>query len=191
VATQACERVYRSTSGSAVLRTALRVEGGGALDYLPQPTILFDGAHLTRETVAEVGADGRLLAVEAGILGRTAMNEELRTGALRDSWRLVRDGRLVFADALVIADETMPEVRAPWMLGEARAYATLMYVAPDCQARLDELRVLLAEATAGASCWNGALVARLLAANGYELMRTLTHVLRGFRGCPLPRPWSL
>ena len=39
----------------------------------------------------------RLLAVEAVVLGRTAMGESVRQGRLRDRWRIRREGRLIFA----------------------------------------------------------------------------------------------
>jgi urease accessory protein len=44
--------------------------------------------------------NARFLGIEAIVLGRTAMGEQMREGLLDDRWRLWRGGRLIFADAL-------------------------------------------------------------------------------------------
>jgi urease accessory protein len=49
VTTQACERIYRSVGGAARIASKLTVEEGARLDWLPQETILFDGAALERK----------------------------------------------------------------------------------------------------------------------------------------------
>ena len=185
---QACEKIYKSAQGAAVIRTDIALEADAALDYLPQPTILFDHARLKRETTAHLAADSRLLALEAGILGRTAMAEEFCEGLLRDVWKIWQGERLVFADALALTGRDALE--SPWALDAARAYATLLYVAPDAEERIDEMRGIVTDIGA-ASGWNGFLVTRILAADGYTLMRALSHTLGAFRRRPLPRLWSI
>ena len=98
--TQACEKIYRARDGRAEVNVSLNVGAGARLDWLPQETILFNEASLARSLKADLAADARLLAVEAVVLGRTAMGETVRSGALRDRWRIRREGRLVFADDL-------------------------------------------------------------------------------------------
>ena len=48
VTTQACERVYRSLGDTAKVHNRLVVGAGAQLDWLPQETILFEGARLDR-----------------------------------------------------------------------------------------------------------------------------------------------
>lgn len=192
---QACEKIYKAAAhDQAVIRTQISLSGDAELDHLPQPTILFDHARLDRQTTVHVHQQSRLLALEAGILGRTAMAEEFRNGSLRDVWKVWRDGRLIFADALALTGEAARVLKSPWAF--ARAYATLIYVAPDAEKRLDEIRTILArcglgDANAGASAWNGVLVVRLVAHDGYGLMHALAHILGAFRRSPLPRLWSI
>jgi hypothetical protein len=77
VVTQACEKVYRSDGGSANVSIGLKVGAGARLDWLPQETILFDGADLSRAFDIRLADGARLLAVEAVLLGRRAMGEHL------------------------------------------------------------------------------------------------------------------
>ena len=78
-------------------------------------------------------------------------------------------------------------------LNGARAVASLIYVADDAARRRDELRSILEGlgCAAAASAWNGVLVARLVAADGFTLTRDLIHLLTAFRGAAPPRVWTI
>jgi urease accessory protein len=190
VTTQACEKIYKSASGKAVIRTDIALRGANVLEYLPQPTILFDHGRFHRTTEVDMDEDSTLLALEACILGRTAMHEDFRSGELRDVWKIRRGGRLVFADALALTGEAAGRLRAPWGLGDARAYATIIYAAPDAEQRLDAMREALGDLPGAASAWNGVLLTRLVISDGYALMSALRRVLSAFREGPLPRSWG-
>ena len=68
--------------------------------------------------------------------------------------------------------------------------ATLVHAAPDAARHLDPLRNALAPFDAGASCWDGLLVARITAPTGARLREAVVtglNILRG--GRTLPRVW--
>ncbi|THD66132.1 urease accessory protein UreD, partial [Phenylobacterium sp.] len=69
--TQACEKVYRARDGHAAVSVGLDVGPGARIDWLPQETILFDAADLSRTLEADLAAGATLLVVEAVVLGRT------------------------------------------------------------------------------------------------------------------------
>ncbi len=189
--TQACEKVYRARDGRAEVEVTLDVAAGGRIDWLPQETILFDGAALARTLTVDLAADARLLAVEAVVLGRTAMGETVRRGLLRDCWRIRRDGRLVFADDLrfegPIADVA---ARAP-VLNGAKAFASLLLVAEDAPRFLAPLREVLGP-HGGASAFEGNLFARIVADDGQALRRVLLPAIAALRdGAPVPRVWRV
>ena len=69
----------------------MRVGEGASLDWLPQETIVFQGARLKRRTVADVEPGGALLACEMVVLGRAASGERFVSGLLLDSWSVRRD----------------------------------------------------------------------------------------------------
>lgn len=189
--TQAAERIYRSTGGAAEIGVGLDLGAGAVLDWLPQETILFDGARLDRRLVVEMAEDARLTALETVVLGRAAMGETLTGGALSDQWRIRRAGRLVHAEALRITPGALAGTAT---LGGARALATLVHVAPEAEARRDAARALLADLAgveAAASARDGVLVLRFLAADNAPLRAALIRFLMAFRAGPLPRVWSL
>jgi urease accessory protein len=188
--TQAYEKVYRSVLGDASVIAELRVRAGAALDWLPQPTILFNRACLRRQTNIELANDAVFLGVEAVIFGRTAMSETVTTGALSDSWTIRRGGRLIHSDRFEIAGDVATRLAQPSVLDGHAAMATIRYVAPDAEARLSEMRELLAEGGA-ASAWNGMLLARIVARDGYNLSIHLARVLTGLRRSPLPPVWTI
>lgn len=188
--TQAHEKVYRSVLGDASVIGHLHLEDDAGLEWLPQPTILFDGARLARETHVEMTGRGRFLGVESVIFGRTAMEEKMLSGALSDLWTIKRDGRLIHADRFAVAGDVASLLKKPAVLAGNAAMATIRYVAPDAHARLDEMRTLIEEAGA-VSALNGLLLARIVVADGYCLGKVLGSVLARFRGRALPAAWSL
>jgi urease accessory protein len=190
LSTQACEKVYRARgAGRAEIVTALVAGEGARLDWLPQETILFDAGALSRRLQADLAAGAELLAAEAVILGRTAMDETVRRGLLRDRWRVRREGRLVFADDLNLeSDLAGIGAQAPLLAG-ARAFASLLLVADGAERFLPVMRAALGP-RGGASAFDGKLFARVVAADGFALRQALLPALEALRdGAPLPRVW--
>ena len=187
---QAAEKVYRAIDRPAVWRTRLRLGPGAALEWLPQETILFDGARLERWTGVDLAPDARFLAVETLVFGRAAHGERMSAGGLADRWRIDRGGRPVWRDALCIDGDFEAAFGAEAGLRDARVSATLLYAAPDAEALLAELRRLLAAMTAfaGATALRGLLLARFLAHEGGAFKRELAALLGAFRAMALGRP---
>ena len=185
--TQACERLYRAPSGPAHLDVSLKVGTGARLAWLPQETIAYHGGALRRTVEAEVAEDGTLLMCEAVILGRHARGEVVRRLDLSERWRVRRGGRLVHVEAQRLGS---PEtLRAPSLLGDAGAFATVLLVAPDAPRHLPAMRAALGDAHAGAGAWHGKALARILAPDGRALRHVLIPLLRTFGA--LPRVWTL
>jgi urease accessory protein len=187
VTSQAAERVYRSLGPSAEVDVKLLAEAGATLMWLPQETILFEGAALSRRISAELGDGARLLAAESVILGREAMGEAVTHARLRDRWRIRQNGRLIHADD--IAFDGVPPA-TPATLGEARAFATIVLAGPEAESLLDKTRAAIG-AAGGASAWSGKLVARLVARDGFALRKSLIPALLVLaQGSALPKVWS-
>ncbi|PZQ47799.1 MAG: urease accessory protein [Rhodovulum sulfidophilum] len=193
VTTQAAERVYRSSGGVGSVSVELALGAGARLDWLPQETILFEGGRLARRLAAEVAADAELTVLESVVLGRAAMGETLADATLTDHWRLRRDGRLVHAEALRLGPDIAAATAGRATLGGARAFATLVHLAPAAQDRLDQARALIdgIGVAAAASARPGVLILRFLAPDAAPLRAALFRFLMAFRGAPLPRVWSL
>ncbi len=191
--TQTAERAYRSAAGTARAEVRLSVGTGGWLDWLPQETILFDGASLERDIRLDLGAGAGCLFLESVILGRHAMGETVTGLHFRDNRLIRREGQPVWAELLEIDTRVLERKDNPAILGGARAMATLALVRPDAADRLDALRAVLDEAgvEAGASAFDGRLILRLIARDGLPLRRQILRGLSVLRPGPVPRVWQV
>ncbi len=193
ITTQAAEKVYRALDQGSTIRTTLTVDDGAEAEWLPQETILFDRARLTRDTQVSLGADASYLGVEAVLLGRAAMDERMSSGTLADSLRVTREGGLIYADRLRLDGAFERLLARRTIANGAIAMAVVLLVAARAATLLEPVREALAQAggLVAASCWNGILAIRMLAPDGATLRRDLIAALAVLRdGRPLPRVWS-
>jgi urease accessory protein len=192
IAAQAAERFYRALEADAPsrVRTRLTVGAGAFLEWLPQETILFDRCALDRRLEVDLAADARFLGVETVVFGRTAMGERVRQGWLRDLIRVRCGEALLLHDAIRLDGDVDSMTHRTATGGGAVAVSTMVYVAADAAAKLDAVRTALGPAEAGASVWNGMLVARILGADSASVRRTVVSALDILRcSRPLPRVW--
>jgi urease accessory protein len=195
VTTAAAEKVYRSLGPDAAVTVSLAAADGTWLEWLPQETILFDGARLKRRVDVDLAPDARLLAAETLVFGRAARGERFTRGLLHESWRLRRGGALVWADALRLDGDVARLLAAPAAFGGALALATAVYVGADAAALLAAARELAEAGDGAATLVNGVLVARFLAPRPEVVRRGLARYVAGLRhaacGLPpaLPRLW--
>ena len=190
--TPSAERIYRSDGPAASVATRLSLASGARLFWLPQETLMFDGARLERRLEAEMAAEAGLLIAETVVFGRLAMGEERIAASLRDSWRLRRDGRLVFADETRLERAGAALERKAVGAG-ARALTTIVAAVPNIEARLPDLRAALEAESggveAGASAFDGLIVARLLSPSPFRLRAALIAAIVALGGRK-PRLWA-
>ena len=137
---QAAEKVYRALNVPAQISTKLKAHEGAKLAWLPQETIVFNWARLSRNTEINLASGAELLALEWLVLGRAAHGENMVGGHLTDSWRVKKDGRLVWTDTFRATDEASPHVHMKALLSNRRTVAMLIHFGPDLDIRLKFLR---------------------------------------------------
>jgi urease accessory protein len=194
--TQSAEKIYRSGGQASVVEARVVIEAGARLEWLPQEAILFEGARFTRRLEIDAAADASLFLVEAITFGRIAMGEHAIDASLRDSWRIRREGRLVFAEEARL-DNAAATLDRPAVGRGARAIATLLIMAPGVSARLDKIRATLDSLAqsgdepfeAGATSFDGLILARLAAASPTRLRTAIAAVMMALRGRAAPRVW--
>jgi urease accessory protein len=187
VTTAAAEKIYRSLGPPAEISVALSVAAGARLNWLPQETILFDRARLSRRIDVELAAGATLLVAEALLFGRSAMGETVEEGALTDRWRVRYDGRLLFAETVRLDGPVARILAEPAVAAGGCAIATLLAI-PGDEAMVERARAQTFCGEVGVSAWNGLAAARLCAKDGASLRRDLL-ALVGAWGGRAPRLW--
>lgn len=89
---------YRSAGAWAAQRLDFEVVPGGCLEWLPQETIVFDGAAAHLGSEVRLQGDAHFLGWEILCFGRTGSGERFRKGEIRLDNRLYRDGKLVWLE---------------------------------------------------------------------------------------------
>lgn len=202
VTTQAAEKVYRSAGRACRVDQSLSAEGGAWLEWLPQETILFDGARLQRRTRVHLEHSACFLGGEILVFGRGARGESLTKGQVLDRWEVFLGGRLAWFDVLRLDENVGALLANPACFGGARAFATVVYAAADAGKRLELARTLLPQDGGGAlraaaSCVADVLIVRWLGPNAFDLRQAYACFLSAFRaetaGLPrrLPRVWEI
>lgn len=188
--TQTAERAYRSTGAAARVSVHHRLKAGAHLDWLPQETILFEASHLSRETTIDLAEGASCLLLESIVLGRAAMGETVTRTTLRDTRRITRAARPVLVEPLNLTTEAL--TAGPAVLNGARAFATLALVAQGAEDAVPRVRQDLNEpgVTGAASGFDGKLVIRLMAGDGWPLRRQIARLVQALRPGPLPRVWQ-
>jgi urease accessory protein len=196
ITTPAATRFYRAgPHPSAMLTQQLHVHDA-ALEWLPQETILFDGARAATCTQVHLHGDrARFLGWEVLCLGRPANGERFITGTLAQDFLLYCDDKPLLLDRLRLQGNSAA-LSASWGLAGLQAAGTLlMYPATD--ANLPMLRTL---EQSGVRCAltrvDDVLVVRALADQAEPIRQLFTRIwlqLRpGLVGCAgiAPRIWA-
>lgn len=191
--TQACERIYRSTGGAARVTSRLTIEAGARLDWLPQETILFNGSALDRTLDVDLAEDSTFLGLESVILGREAHGEDAVSAAISDRWQVRRNGVLVHAESARLKPNDVPARNNSALLGGARAFGTLCYVAKDAERHIERLKNLVENfPTAGVSRIGDKIVMRATGRSGYHLRKIIMPAIAALSGAgTVPKLWSL
>jgi urease accessory protein len=190
VTTAAAEKIYRAEGPPAQLDISLKAAAGAHLSWLPQETILFDRARVSRQIDIDLADSASLLLCEIVVFGRAAMGERMLAGEFVDRWRLRRGGRLVFAENIRLDGNIGEKLRQPAVARGGVAIGTALIV-PGDEALVERIRELSASfgGEVGISSWNGFAMARFCAQDAARLRADMMAVLGRASGEALPRLW--
>jgi urease accessory protein len=186
---------YRSAGAWAKQSLAFGVRG--LLEWLPQETIVFDGALAQASCEVDLAADAGLIGWDIVCLGRTGSGERFRRGSLRSSICIRREGKLLWLERGRI-DGGGRLLESPAGLGGSPVFGTLFASSLNLDQELaNETRRPQPESGRGAvTMLPGVLLARYLgdsseAARRYfaALWRILRPRLAG-REAVEPRIWQ-
>ena len=194
VSTQTAERVYRALGPkNAEMRVNMTVTGAATLHWLPQEMIFFDGARFARHLDIQMDEGASFFASEMMVFGRTAMQETVRQGSVRDQWRIWCDGRLIHAEAFRLDGEIVRKLHYKASVAGNVCFATTLYVSHDAEAKADAVRGFFnrfADVQTAVSAWQGKLVIRSLCNDTARLKKLLAQFIEQFRQIANPRVWN-
>lgn len=102
--TPGATKFYRSAGPQSVQVQRLRVATGGILEWFPQESILFPGAHLRLATEIDLDPGARFLGWEVTSLGRPAIGERFAQGRADLSLAVRRAGLPLLLERLRVCD---------------------------------------------------------------------------------------
>jgi urease accessory protein len=190
VTTAAAEKIYRAEGPAAQLDISLKAAAGAHFSWLPQETILFDRARVSRRIDIDLADTASLLLCEIVVFGRAAMGERMLSGEFVDRWRLSRGGRLVFAENIRLDGDIGEKLGQAAVAKGGVAIGTALIV-PGDEALVERIRELTASfgGEVGISSWNGFAMARFCAQDAARLRADMIAVLGRASVEALPRLW--
>lgn len=109
--TASATKVHPATDAPATQSLRIELAPGSALEYLPEPTILFRQARWRQSTLVQRAADSRLVLAEAWSAGRVARGEVFAFAELHTTLEIYTEGRLTVFDRLALHPATHPHQR--------------------------------------------------------------------------------
>jgi urease accessory protein len=195
--TPGATRWYRNAGAPATQSIAFHVEDGAVLEWLPQGTIVFDGAHAASDIRVELDGTACYIGWDVVCLGRTASSERCTHGRWRQRCDIERDSALIWSERMVL-DGNSPWLLSPAGLNGAPVFGTFVAMSSAFDdSTLDACRALAPmEGDGAVTRLPGSLVARYRgasseAANAYfsELWSVVRPCVTG-RHAVVPRIWA-
>ena len=139
--TPAAGKFYRSTGKLAIQTVSIKVAKDAVVEWLPQETIIYEGANLQSVVKVDLEAGARFIGWEILSLGRPASGEGFTTGLADMSWQIFCDERPLFLERLQIDAKAFS---ARWGLQGFSACGTL-FASPATAETLAAVQSLIAD----------------------------------------------
>jgi urease accessory protein len=121
---------YRSAGPGARSDTVLRIAAGALVEWLPQETILFDGARATIRLGVDLAEDARFIGWDVTQLGRTASGERFASGRVHQTLELSRDNTMLWCERAVL-DGGSRALQSGAILAGAPVFGTMIAAGAD------------------------------------------------------------
>jgi urease accessory protein len=102
ITTPAAGKFYRSSGAQAKQTVEITVGESAALEWLPQETIIYEGAQLKSSVKVDLAADARFIGWEILSLGRPACAENFDYGLADLSWQIYCGDRPLLLERLYL-----------------------------------------------------------------------------------------
>jgi urease accessory protein len=143
VTTPAAGKAYRTRGATARQSHALTIEAGGTLEWLPQETIVYDGAVVELETRVDLAPGASFFGAETICFGLPARGERFSRGSCRQAFELWSEGAPLFVERGRF-EGGAPVHRTRWGLSGLTVMTLLAASPAPDETTLESLRALIA-----------------------------------------------
>lgn len=196
--TPAATKFYRSAGPVATQTQQITVRRGGAMEWLPQETLVYNEAHARLMTRIELETGANFIGWDVVCFGLPASDQPFQSGEFRPAFEIYRDGEPLFIERGRYAGGS-PIMTAGWGLAGRLVVGTMVCVTSE-RGLLDAVRRLEFETNDGEICaatfMDDLLVCRYV---GHEAFRAFRYFQQAWallrpavlrrNACP-PRIWK-
>jgi urease accessory protein len=147
ITSAAAGKIYRSSGQLAQQNIDIQVDAGANLEWLPQETIVFDGAIYRQDLRVELAQKARILLWEITRFGRTARGEKFLSGEWRSHTEIWQENSPLWIDRQWLKGGS-EMLESPHGLAGKPVVATLAWIGEPLRAEIvEKVRALRCEET--------------------------------------------
>lgn len=199
ITTAAASKIYRSNGLQAKQSIHLQIDTGATLEWLPQETIVFDGAIYRTDLRVELAPKANWLGWEITRFGRSARGERFLQGEWRSHTEVWQQGHPLWIDRQWLPAGEI--INSPHGLAGQSVVGSLVWVGqavePELVAAARQLWVAEYQGQAGVTRLTSGILCRYRGSNSAEVRNWFTAVWQLLRlsflgkpSCP-PRVWQI
>ena len=158
----------------ALISIDIKIDNQANFHWLPQETIIFEGAAVDRKITLNMSSDSHCLLAETLVLGREAMGENIQQCHFTDQWRLYIDGKLFHSESIrMIGMESFIQMLVQMGLNNINNYLCYKYRNTNRLSR----NLATMNSTCACSFFNKKMIIRLLSLNSASGRAELNQML--------------
>ncbi|MTJ06782.1 MULTISPECIES: urease accessory protein UreD [unclassified Anabaena] len=198
ITTAAAGKIYRSNGLAARQTVNIQVDANACLEYLPQETILFNGAIYRQDLRVELATDANYLGWEIMRFGRSARGEKFLEGEMRSHTEIWQNGMPLWIDRQIISGSEAV-FHSPHGLAGKPVLGSLVWVgSPVSKEIIDQVRSLIIQnSDAGVTRLESGFLCRYRGNSTSEVRNWFTNIWQILRisllnrGNCIPRVWQI
>lgn len=127
ITTAAANKIYRSNGLQAKQNIQIKIDQNACLEWLPQETIVFNGANFRQDIRIELATEANFIAWEITRFGRTARKEKFIDGKWRSHFEVWQNNKPLWIDRQYLpgSEETF---HSPHALAGKPIIGTIIYL---------------------------------------------------------------
>lgn len=146
--TPAATKFYRSQHGPSTQSTSIEIGAQATCEYLPQETILFDGANARIDNTISLEADAAFVGWDFLCLGRPAANERFESGRFSQRIKITRDAKPIWFERVELSGGS-PLLYQAFALASRPTLGTMVYAGAIAEDAADRVRAAIGDSGDG------------------------------------------